>query len=353
MSKKIVLIEDNPEMRENTSELLSLSNYEVFTAENGRVGIDKVKTIKPDLVICDIMMPEYDGYDVLYMLSKDRETSTIPFIFLTAKTDKSDMRKGMSMGADDYLTKPYTENELLEAIETRLSKSRKLKEFYSRDEEGLRQFINEARGFEQLKNLSVDRKVRKFKKKEMIFHESDHPTYLYFIISGKVKAFRMNEDGKEFIIDLYNEGDFIGYMALLENGVYKESAVALEETEVALIPKSDFNMLLQSNRDVAAKFIKLLSNNILEKEEKLLRIAYSSVRIRVAEALMQLHDKYNTEKSKPFTISISRDDLASLVGTATETVIRTLSEFKDEKLIEAKASNITILNAEALSNLRY
>lgn len=351
--KKIVLIEDNNEMRENTTEILELSNYEVFPAENGRVGIDMVKRVKPDLVICDIMMPEYDGYDVLYMLSKDRETSTIPFIFLTAKTDRADIRKGMSMGADDYLTKPYTEHELLEAIETRMIKSKKLREFYSRDEEGLLQFINEARGFEQLKNLSVDRKTRKFKKKEMIFHEGDHPTYLYFIVSGKVKAFRMNEEGKEFIIDLYNQGDFFGYMALLENAVYLESAVALEETEVALIPKSDFHILLQSNRDVSARFIKLLSNNILEKEEKLLRIAYSSVRIRVAEALMQLHDKYNTEKIKPFTISISRDDLASLVGIATETVIRTLSEFKDEKLIEAKASNITILNAEALAHLRY
>jgi CRP-like cAMP-binding protein/CheY-like chemotaxis protein len=351
--KKIVLIEDNNEMRENTTEILELSNYEVFPAENGRIGIDMVKRVKPDLVICDIMMPEYDGYDVLYMLSKDRDTSTIPFIFLTAKTDRSDIRKGMSMGADDYLTKPYTEHELLEAIETRMIKSKKLREFYSRDEEGLLQFINEARGFEQLKNLSVDRKTRKFKKKEMIFHEGDHPTYLYFIVSGKVKAFRMNEEGKEFIIDLYNQGDFFGYMALLENAVYLESAVALEETEVALIPKSDFHILLQSNRDVSARFIKLLSNNILEKEEKLLRIAYSSVRIRVAEALMQLHDKYNTEKIKPFTISISRDDLASLVGIATETVIRTLSEFKDEKLIEAKASNITILNAEALAHLRY
>lgn len=351
--KKIVLIEDNNEMRENTTEILELSNYEVFPAENGRVGIDMVKRVKPDLVICDIMMPEYDGYDVLYMLSKDRETSTIPFIFLTAKTDRADIRKGMSMGADDYLTKPYTEHELLEAIETRMTKSKRLREFYSRDEEGLLQFINEARGFEQLKNLSVDRKTRKFKKKEMIFHEGDHPTYLYFIVSGKVKAFRMNEEGKEFIIDLYNQGDFFGYMALLENAVYLESAVALEETEVALIPKSDFHILLQSNRDVSARFIKLLSNNILEKEEKLLRIAYSSVRIRVAEALMQLHDKYNTEKIKPFTISISRDDLASLVGIATETVIRTLSEFKDEKLIEAKASNITILNSEALAHLRY
>lgn len=351
--KKIVLIEDNLEMRENTTEILELSNYEVFPAENGRVGIDKVKQIKPDLVICDIMMPEYDGYDVLYMLSKDRETATIPFIFLTAKTDRSDVRKGMSMGADDYLTKPYSESELIEAIETRLNKSRKLKEFYSRDEEGLRQFINEARGFEQLKNLSIDRKVRKFKKKEMIFHEADHPTYLYFINSGKVKSFRMNEDGKELIVDLYNQGDFFGYMPLLEGIPYRESAVALEETEVALIPKSDFNLLLQSNRDVAGKFIKLLSNNISEKEDKLLRIAYSSVRKRVAEALTQLHDKYNTEKVEPFTISISRDDLASLVGTATETVIRTLSEFKEEKLIEAKASNITILDPKGLANLKY
>ncbi|HMV89994.1 MAG TPA: response regulator, partial [Cyclobacteriaceae bacterium] len=111
--KKILLIEDNPEIRENTGEILSLAGYEVSTAENGKTGVDLAQKIKPDLIICDIMMPELDGYGVLHILSKNDETSAIPFIFLTAKTEKTDVRKGMTLGADDYLTKPFDDTDLL------------------------------------------------------------------------------------------------------------------------------------------------------------------------------------------------------------------------------------------------
>ncbi len=118
--KKILLIEDNNEMRENTAEILELANYSVITAVNGRSGVEKAAKELPDLIICDIMMPDLDGYGVLYLLSKNLDTAGIPFIFLTAKSEKADMRKGMSMGADDYLTKPFEEMELLNAIEARL-----------------------------------------------------------------------------------------------------------------------------------------------------------------------------------------------------------------------------------------
>ena len=115
MSKRILFIEDDKIIRENTAEILELANYEVTTAENGKVGVEKAKDIHPDLIICDIMMPELDGYGVLYLLGKDPQTSSIPFIFLSAKADKSDVRKGMALGADDYLTKPFDEMDLLKA----------------------------------------------------------------------------------------------------------------------------------------------------------------------------------------------------------------------------------------------
>src|ERR1700744_1566288 len=121
--KKILLIEDNNEMRENISEILSLANYAVLTAENGKTGVEIAKKDKPDLIICDIMMPDLDGYGVLHILSKDPETIAIPFIFLTSKAKKSDLRKGMSLGADDYLTKPFVDTELLNAVEVRLRKN--------------------------------------------------------------------------------------------------------------------------------------------------------------------------------------------------------------------------------------
>ncbi|MFA7473916.1 MAG: response regulator, partial [Spirosomataceae bacterium] len=98
MEKKILLIEDNADVRENTQEILELSGYKVISAENGRVGAALAQTELPDLIICDIMMPELDGYGVLHLLGHSPETATIPFIFLTAKAEKSDMRKGMLLG---------------------------------------------------------------------------------------------------------------------------------------------------------------------------------------------------------------------------------------------------------------
>ena len=122
MTKKILLIEDNNDMRENIAEILELASYDVETAENGKVGVVKAKKNVPDLIISDIMMPEMDGYEVLYMLSKDENTAGIPFIFLTAKADSSDFRKGMNLGADDYITKPFEEMDLLNAIESRFKR---------------------------------------------------------------------------------------------------------------------------------------------------------------------------------------------------------------------------------------
>lgn len=350
--KKILLIEDNKDMRENISEILELANYTVVTAPNGRVGVELAGKENPDLIICDIMMPDLDGYGVLYLLSKNPATSGIPFIFLTAKAEKSDMRKGMSMGADDYLTKPFEEMELLNAVEARLRKNEIFKKEFNKNVEGLNEFLAKAKGLEELSKLSSERKVHHFKKKEMIYMEGDEPNGIVFMIKGKVKTFKTNEDGKEFITSISNEGDFIGYIDLIENSEYRESAEALEEVEICIIPKQDFFSLLYSNRDVAAKFIKLLSNNLQEMEEKLINLAYNSVRKRVADALISLQNQFVHTGDKSPVFSVSREDLASMVGTATESVIRTLSDFKEEKLIDIRDKNIYILNPEKLVRMK-
>lgn len=339
-------------MRENISEILELANYTVVTAPNGRVGVELAGKENPDLIICDIMMPDLDGYGVLYLLSKNPATSGIPFIFLTAKAEKSDMRKGMSMGADDYLTKPFEEMELLNAVEARLRKNEIFKKEFNKNVEGLNEFLAKAKGLEELSKLSSERKVHHFKKKEMIYMEGDEPNGIVFMIKGKVKTFKTNEDGKEFITSISNEGDFIGYIDLIENSEYRESAEALEEVEICIIPKQDFFSLLYSNRDVAAKFIKLLSNNLQEMEEKLINLAYNSVRKRVADALISLQNQFVHTGDKSPVFSVSREDLASMVGTATESVIRTLSDFKEEKLIDIRDKNIYILNPEKLVRMK-
>ena len=121
--KKVLIIEDNEDILENTSEILELSNYRVFTAYNGKLGVEQALEKKPDLILCDIMMPELDGFGVLHMIQKIPELQDTPFIFLTAKTEQSDIRKGMSLGADDYIPKPFDAADLLAAVETRLKRA--------------------------------------------------------------------------------------------------------------------------------------------------------------------------------------------------------------------------------------
>jgi DNA-binding NarL/FixJ family response regulator len=121
--KKILLIEDEPEMRRNIISLLRYKNYEAIAAENGRLGVETARRETPDLILCDVMMPELDGYGVLRTLQADAKLAPIPFIFLTAKGEKEDLRSGMNLGADDYLTKPMGNQELVDAIEARLQRS--------------------------------------------------------------------------------------------------------------------------------------------------------------------------------------------------------------------------------------
>jgi DNA-binding NarL/FixJ family response regulator len=121
--KKILVIEDEPEMRRNLLTILKLEKFQTAGAANGRDGLDAVKKEKPDLILCDVMMPELDGHGVLDALRKSEDTASIPFIFLTAKGEKEDLRNGMNLGADDYLTKPVARLDLLEAINARLRRS--------------------------------------------------------------------------------------------------------------------------------------------------------------------------------------------------------------------------------------
>lgn len=350
--KKILVIEDDQIMRENTAEILELANYEVITAPNGKVGAQLAREIHPDLIVCDIMMPELDGYGVLHVLSKDTKTASIPFIFLTAKAEKSEIRKGMELGADDYLTKPFEDSELLNAIEVRLRKNEILKKEFTRDIQGLNHFFEEVSGIQELQHLSKQRPLSKYKKKEVIFHVGDTPHYVYFLNKGSIKTYKTHDDGKEYITNLYKAGDFFGHVAIFENRPYTDSALVMEESEIYKIPKDDFLNLIYKNRDVAAKFIRLLSNQVEEQEKALLSLAYSTVRKRTAEALLTLLKQNDGQKGKSNSLRVTREDLASLAGTATETVIRCLSEFKEDGFIEVSGREITIINAEGLENIQ-
>jgi len=346
--KKILIIEDNPDVRENTAEILELSNYEIICAENGKEGVKLASEQFPDLIICDVMMPELDGFGVLRILSQNPVTSHIPFIFLTAKTEKSDFRKGMSLGADDYITKPFDDVELLNAIEVRLKKHALFLKAQGPNGTG---FINPERGMEALMNLAKDREQRTYRKKDYIFKEGEYPKQVFFLNKGKVKTYKSNDDGKELIMSLYKEGDFLGFLPMLQSTTYPETSVALEDCVISIIPQKDFFDLLHNNASVASSFLQSLAQELTEKEGQLIDLAYNSVRKRVADALVRLLNRYKEEGQNIFTIAILRDDLASMVGTAKETVIRTLSDFKEEGLVDIKGSKITILEEKKLCNM--
>src|SRR5688572_20610464 len=257
--KKILLIEDNDDIRSNTAEILELSNYKVIVAENGKIGVEKAIEHKPDLIICDIMMPVLDGYGVLHAIHKNESIKNTPFIFLTAKTERSDFRKGMELGADDYISKPFDGTELLNAVDSRLKKIELLKQDFAPGIAGVSDLMQATFGKNALQSLTEDRNINKYKRKQAIYTEGNHPNRLYYIIKGKVKTFKTNEDGKDLVTDLFSPGDFLGHVALLAGTAYQDTAEALEETEVALIPKEDFDELVNKNAEVTKKFIQLLA----------------------------------------------------------------------------------------------
>ncbi len=350
--KKILVIEDNAGIRETIAEILELANYKVFTAEDGKLGIEIALQEKPDLILCDVMMPQLDGFGVLHLIHKNPAIRNTPFIFMSARAERAEMRKGMELGADDYITKPFEKTELLQAIECRLKRAEWFKQEFVQQDTTLHlngQSINDvARSCNErdiLSLLSENRDVCKYKRKQIIYVEGNRPARLYYIKKGKVKTYKTNEEGKELIVGIYGEGDFLGYVALLEGTVYKERAETMENTELAIIPKDEFDALMNTRREVVNRFMTMMAKNITEKEQLLLGLAYNSLRKKVADALITVNRKYKT------SINLSRENLAAIAGTATASMIRTLSEFKSEKLIEIHDGYITILNEKELENL--
>ncbi len=347
--KSILVIDDNPDIRDNTAEILTLAGYKTFTAEDGKHGVELALKEKPSLIVCDIMMPELDGYGVLHLLRKNTDTQNIPFIFLTAKTERTDFRKGMEMGADDYITKPFDDIELLNAIEVRLKKAEILDHSYASSPQGASQFIKDIKESGLFTNLADQFDIESYRKKQIIYEEGKRPRYLYYLSKGKIKGFKTHSDGKEYITDLFSQGDFIGYSAIIEGGNYDHSAIVLEDAEIMRMPKDEFLQMIYNDISIATKFIRIFSQNVKDKEERLLTLAYSSLRKRVAQALVDIHTKFGGDKP----IEISREDIAQYVGTATESLIRTLSDFKAEKLIEIKEGKIAISKIDKLKDLLY
>lgn len=345
--KKILLIEEQQETANNLRELLSLSNYTVLSAADGRQGVRMAVAEKPDLVISDVDLPVLDGYGVIHALQQYPETRGIPVIILTTLTEKDDFRKAMMAGADDYLSKPYDGIELLRSIDTCLEKHRHRVLDHPSDAPAA---PGTTEGIEQAWHPG-DRDLRYLRKKTPLYSEGQRASRVWYIVKGKVKTFLVHGDGKELITHIYGPGDCVGYIAAVGGGGYTDNAQVLEDAALIIISRLEFLDILGSDSALSQQLIRWLARNAAESEAGLLNLAYSSLRKKVANAILGLYDHFHSTKDDRCFITVSRDNLAALVGSAPESLTRTLSDFKREKLIDITDGRIYLLEVDKLRNI--
>lgn len=344
MNKKVLIIDDDSITRENIADLLRFSNYDVVTAKNGIKGVQKAQEELPDVILCDILMPKLDGFAVFDRLSSDERTNKIPFIFVTSKTARTDWRKAMELGADDYITKPFTESELLNAIKCRINKSNNIGA--GENEFGVSIANKGSLPFNEVVKELYKRKPQHYKKGDTLFCEGNNSTHVFLVKRGSVKGFKSTEDGKELIIGVYQKKMFVGLVSTLGNFTNTENAQVLEDSDIIKIEKKEVRAIIQNNPDFVFKLSELLAANIKASREKLLHVAYDTVRGRTAQSLLLLSITDPLSK-----ITLSRTNLASIIGTAKETLIRTLKEFEKEGLINTGRDFVQVLNKEKLKHI--
>lgn len=202
---------------------------------------------------------------------------------------------------------------------------------------------------EELEFIATNKSSQFYQKGQTIYQEGAVAHGLHCVHQGKIKITKVGGDQKEQIIRLARHGDVLGFRSLLTGNHYSTSAVALDDCVVCFVPRADFLRLLQSNRQFSNSLMKLLATDLGAAEERMLQLAYKPVRERLAAALLLLQRTFGEEDAtQPFSAAISREDLASLVGTAKETVSRLLSDFKEVGLIATRGSRITLLQPARL-----
>lgn len=345
MTGAILVIEDQQTVRENIAELLELAGHRVLQAENGIEGIRMAKTHLPDLVLCDIMMPELDGYGVAEVLSRQPETSAIPLIFLTAKADAADFRKGLAKGAVDYISKPFESHELLETIEMRLKREHAPR----RAGTGRATWNNWVLGLQSDHPATLQGaplQALRMEKGANLYAEGDPSRFVYFIKSGCIKQERMDSNGKKLCLRTLGPGQFSGWAGEFEHGIHGEDASAVTEIEAIRIPQSDVHEALIERPEVALELCRLLLETSSEFESAALSIAYGSARENTARALL----RFAVPSPDGLVIRLSREDLANSVGMASESIIRTLATFKQEGLTDTIGRTVVLTDPDGLED---
>ncbi len=346
MESSVLLIEDDLVLAENTRELLELSGYRMLLAHEGKSGVKKAYKELPDIIISDIMMPELDGYEVYKALQQNRNTRHIPFIFLSAKADPVDVRKGMNLGADDYITKPFSEEDLVLAIEKRLSKRAQLleREEHNYIEKKPQLHLEEFKEYIRTYGEQIQAE-----KNEDIYLENRMASSVFLLEHGMLKTYRLDEYGKELITAIPQKGDFLGFYSFKIPSHYPESAQAMERSILYRISHEEFIHLLQQNQELMLEFAEVLSHDLDVLKSHLLEMAYGSVLKKTASTLLEFADK--VKKDLHPVLKVSRSDMASVAGISTESFIRSLSSLKKDGLIDIIGRNIKILQLEKLREI--
>jgi CRP/FNR family transcriptional regulator, polysaccharide utilization system transcription regulator len=196
----------------------------------------------------------------------------------------------------------------------------------------------------QSAEMSAEKNCSMYKKGQIIFNEGNRPAGMFCINKGKIKLFQTGEEGKEQILRLAKEGDILGYRSLISGETYSSSASVMEDATICFIPKSTFFNFLQTNSELSSNMMQLLSHDLRDAESRVTALAQKPVRERMAETILMLNEFYGTDSDGSINAVVSREDIANIVGTATETTIRILSDFKSEKLIELVGKKIKIIN---------
>ncbi len=348
--RKILLIASDPAIRTMTTDILALAHYQVLLAQDGKNGVELAEAEHPDVIITEVAMPGLDGYGVMHLLQSHPWFNNTLFIVLCSSCDKAELRRAMSLGADDVIIKPFDGTELLSCIEVRSKKREWLIKENGHD--SLLEVPPSLTEKELMTQLISDRNIDRYNRRQLIYKRGDRPTKLFYLINGKARSFASHPDGKDLAIDLFGPGDFLGYTDIIKNINYAESVETIDYAELAVIPRSDFEQLVFQNSQFAKRFIDLVVTRSKMMEQRLLWMAYHTLRQKVAAALLHLMEKYGNGQQAPFEINLNRSVFASIAGTATESSIRTLGDFRSEKLIELEADGtIRILQPKRLGQL--
>jgi CRP/FNR family transcriptional regulator len=201
-------------------------------------------------------------------------------------------------------------------------------------------------GCDEISHIEDHKSCNYYKKNQSLFIEGSYPRGVFCINQGRIKIYKRGNEGKEQIIQIAKGGDLVGFRAMFSEDVYKVSAETLEECNICFISREDFLSLMDSNPTLRKGIIKELSTELADRANFITNMAQKSVRERLAFSLLLLMDIYEGE-----AINLSRDDMANFVGTATETLIRLLKDFKEEALIETHARKITVLDRNKLMSI--